>query len=673
MMRPLSRLRMIALLLAIGVLLPTVSFAEVDAILQRQIDRAIRRGRDALVPRLIELVKNPPGNHPMGRVALPLAAALKAGLPTKHPVVEEAFKKLDDMPLLQTYDVACYLFALDAMSRQLERQPKGSKSRTFVANTEAKKHVRARILKGVKWLVDARAEYAGHWSYGPLPPRSGAHDISNMQFAILGLQIGLKHRVRIPQQVFVEIAEFFLRARRSGTVKRDVQVKYTRTLEERLERGGTTRVVKARRVLPAGWAYTSRGGNAYPSMSAAGVSSLVVARNGLKGRGKISQEIDSILLSGYSWIGMRLNDFLDETKNVYYTLYSLEKVGDLAGIEEFDGQDWYRLGAQFLVARQNEKGSWNNYINTSFALMFLTRATKMTTTQPTIVTRGSGDGDSFGDYVYISRMDGFVSATEILLLLSETRRSKFLEVAKEAVANFDPRRRGDLAPSLLAMWTGQDRVTRFARDSLRTITGIRRGKRADYELWAEKYQKIRKYEVQREIEASTVIALFEESPWSTLRTRVIRLANRQGHYELLPLLIADLQSTKEPDYRRTLHSTLVRWTRVGRTAPSDDDEKAWENLGADWAVWHGENRDAFQRKVQARRLIARIESVTRGGALTAGGPIEKRVLGLVDDLVAVGTPGLPAIEDATGRESFSIYLLLALERIRGEPIDLGKL
>jgi hypothetical protein len=60
----------------------------------------------------------------------------------------------------------------------------------------------------------------------------------------------------------------------------------------------------------------------------------------------------------------------------YYTLFAIERCGAASGYKAFGTNDWFKLGADWLVKDQNkETGSWDgaNNFNTSFALLFLAR------------------------------------------------------------------------------------------------------------------------------------------------------------------------------------------------------------------------------------------------------------------------------------------------------------
>ncbi|MFH1230860.1 MAG: prenyltransferase/squalene oxidase repeat-containing protein, partial [Planctomycetota bacterium] len=63
----------------------------------------------------------------------------------------------------------------------------------------------------------------------------------------------------------------------------------------------------------------------------------------------------------------------------FYYLCALERAGVLLNTESFGRNEWYLLGAQYLLREQGTDGSWNkNEINTDtcFAILFLRRATK---------------------------------------------------------------------------------------------------------------------------------------------------------------------------------------------------------------------------------------------------------------------------------------------------------
>ncbi len=59
----------------------------------------------------------------------------------------------------------------------------------------------------------------------------------------------------------------------------------------------------------------------------------------------------------------------------YPHLWSVERWAGFTGRGQIGGADWYRLGAEWLLARQHPDGQWESRENTCFALLFLRRAT----------------------------------------------------------------------------------------------------------------------------------------------------------------------------------------------------------------------------------------------------------------------------------------------------------
>jgi hypothetical protein len=196
----------------------------------------------------------------------------------------------------------------------------------------------------------------GSWTYGM--NRAGQGDNSNSQYAVLGLNAA--------EEAGVEVArEVWLLARRYWEVCQQ---------------------------FDGGWAYTLNRQGSTASMTCAGVSSLVITGERLF-RGLESlhgAEIrhcghgggDLPLARGVDWLGthFRVDQNVGGTANwkLYY-LYGLERAGRLTGLRYFGGHDWYREGAEELVASQDRRsGAWTRggggpVIDTSFALLFLAK------------------------------------------------------------------------------------------------------------------------------------------------------------------------------------------------------------------------------------------------------------------------------------------------------------
>ena len=93
-----SRTLGLAITLLLGTLTSLYAADDDAGPFQKRINAAIARGKDNLMGQLPGMTAKPPGGYPMGRLALPLAAALKGGASAKDPVLVAAFNRLAKMP-----------------------------------------------------------------------------------------------------------------------------------------------------------------------------------------------------------------------------------------------------------------------------------------------------------------------------------------------------------------------------------------------------------------------------------------------------------------------------------------------------------------------------------------------------------------------------------------------
>jgi hypothetical protein len=608
--------------------------AAATADLEARAGRAIAAGKEALRRRFADLVKTDYHDYPLGRIALPLAALLKSGLAADDPLATAAFARLRGLPLEKTYCVACYLFALDALARRRSEEARGGDGRSAAVSPPHPSLDEAdlrRLEECVAWLVAAQLPEHGSWTY-ERPGKAARHDFSNTQFAVLGLQIGLDHGIDVPAEVFARVAGLFARSVTRDRREDDLELTLATGLEEKFLK---TRVVPVRRVRLAagGWGYTDprRGGGRrpvpakdrdpedgermgrepYASMTAAGASCLSIALRALgrepggarveaapAARGKPARrasadpallaEAERAFLAAAAWIARHFDLFLADDRHVFYTLYSLEKVGDLARIEAFGGRDWYREGAERLLGRQRADGGWGTYIDTSFALLFLTRATRpfAAGAAPAIYTGGGEPaGAGGGDLVFIERLGGFVSARAILGYLLEARRPELAELGAEVVRHYPPGRREELVPQLIAALAVPGAIGAFARRSLAEITGVEGGKPEAYETWLQELAAVRGLEGKEAPAAAEVAALLQKTSNTVLKARLAALAARRGLRSLAEILIAELASARDSRYRSQVHGALKLLTGAAVQAPPRDDGAAWDATAAAWEAW----------------------------------------------------------------------------------------
>jgi hypothetical protein len=184
-------------------------------------------------------------------------------------------------------------------------------------------------------------------------------DNSVSQFALLGLNAASRSGFKLP----------------SETWKRMLAI----TLKRQCKDGG--------------WSYEDPGG-AYGSMTCAGICATAICRHEL---GEKEPADDPAIAGGITWLTKNFTVKQNPEKNdwVYYYLYSLERVGRILDTEFIGENEWYPQGALRLVSTQPANGLWVGEGNerdprlaTSFALLFLTRATPTLKIQP----KHGGDG-----------------------------------------------------------------------------------------------------------------------------------------------------------------------------------------------------------------------------------------------------------------------------------------
>ena len=668
MNNPMNRL-ITGLVLLMGTLATVRSPAEDVGPFQKRINAAIARGRDNLLGQLPGMTAKLPGGYPMGRLALPLAAALKGGASTKDKTIVEAFAKLDKLQPSKTYGVACYLFALDALARKQAKEGVQRRGRTFVGRKphQARGDVRKRMAQMVEWLVNARVAGMGYWHYGV---SSGGHDFSNSQFAILGLQIGIEHGLAVPRKVFEEIAKIFVSSQTMLGEPEKINITYGLRLEDLLQTRTRRTVSKPQSasfsVKPGGWQYHATKGGSKASMTAAGASSLLVARNGLgRTNPALRQSLDKALVRSYAWINKNFNAFIQAGGGGHglYTMYSLEKVGDLGEIEKFGDHNWYVEGATILLDKQQGDGGWaGGYVNTSFAIFFLTRATRLKPySAPKILTNSPGGGGAANrDLVFIGRLNGFISAREILRILGDSRSTNMISVGEEVVRNYNQNFVGELAPALLNLWTGSsDKVSRFAKTSLQQITGLGGSNRSDYTTWYSDFEKIHAMNTASGVNAVALSSLLKNTASPTLKGKILGLAHRNKLYQMAGDLVGELATSSSHDYRLKVNGLLNLWSGRSVTPPAPKDADGWEKVVDAWRTWAVTESSSL---VASRRLDGLLSSLETASPTAAPG--------IIRQIVSLGDPVVPQLRRAVEKSEYSFHLIEALEQLTGKEIGL---
>ncbi|MEW6072689.1 MAG: hypothetical protein AB1726_08885 [Planctomycetota bacterium] len=288
------------------------------------INRAIDRGVEYLLS-----TQYPDGSwnymtheYRNGQTALAVYTLLKSGLAPGSDPVQRGIRYLRSRLPRHTYSAACELMA-------------------FGATKDPGLHPDMAAI--VELLVD--------WQMGGFSYPQGAVDLSNTQYAALGLRAAALAGLSVRSKVWSDLAEHVLSFQHAD--------------------GGFG---YQRESPPTG------------SMTAGGLTVLGACHEALAENDAMAgrvKRIEAALEAGVEWLrrrwSVRTNPQGDDRWVPYY-LYGLERVGALLGTARIGPHDWYWDGAQVLLPLQGGSGEWSTAWgeaepNTCFALLFLERAT----------------------------------------------------------------------------------------------------------------------------------------------------------------------------------------------------------------------------------------------------------------------------------------------------------
>lgn len=633
---------------------------------EERVQKSIDNGVKTLRSQLSDFFRIPPGDYPMGRIALCTAAILEAQVPTSDKAVDKAFRMLEDLPLEKTYSVACYLLALDAFWQQKQREESRSLQSELHGGPDqsgvAQGVIRKKMTRLVKWLVNARIPDKGVWSYESRPTR-GLYDHSNTHFAILGIGVGLKNDIKVPPAVLSQITLHLHQARRTDGSSFRLELTPTSRFTPVTTPGKSEPSVV--NVTPGGWPYEGTGVPT-PSMTAAGASNLLIVMDGLQRLGKqrsgLTKKAKRVLYSALAWMSEHMNEYLASDSLNWYTLYSLEKVGDLGGIEKFNGRDWFREGCETLMKNQRRDGSWRNHVDTAFAVLFMTRATRPYNDlyeAPTIVT-GPGSGrKGVEGQVYVDSLSGFISARQFLYYFAKKRDHDTQAIAEQVVRNYSQNEKGDLVPLLVMTWGNHhDDAAQFARRAIESITGVKGKKREFYLKWHRDEQEVRAfYGSNEKKDAASVGQLLNRCDGLVLKTRLLDYIERESLTDTSLDLVQELL-VNDLEYRQRVHTLLERYTSISVAPPETNSSGKWKRTHAQWSEWvNGTTGRVLFRRARLERLVAQLNRRDQS---------REEASRQLEELLQFGREAVPHILSALKAGDFRTELILGLERLSGE-------
>jgi hypothetical protein len=138
-----------------------------------------------------------------------------------------------------------------------------------------------------------------------------------------------------------------------------------------------------------GWSYQPPGGSPDLQMTCCGLIGLALA----EGTNKSDPARDRAIYAGLEFVTRQVGSPVSDPSKiprilerlpgggkvqVYYTLWTLERMCVLYDLTNLKGKDWHKWGAQLLVANQKADGSWRGSYaadgcDTAFSLLFLRR------------------------------------------------------------------------------------------------------------------------------------------------------------------------------------------------------------------------------------------------------------------------------------------------------------
>jgi hypothetical protein len=487
----------------------------------------------------------PTFGYPLGSRALYAAALCSAGEDPQSPFVRRLFDHLATLPMDRTYAASLYAIALECRFKSLAGTRPGRMAGP----------ARKELERAVTWLTRAQGKESGGWSY--LPIVSGRnYDLSNTQFAVLALGIGFRHGIEIPRAAAQGLLGASLKLAEPSEGTHELLVSY------QLDWSKPSRTVETFRGKPCGWRYSPSSGEAYFSMTAATVGSLLIAKQMLP---QNARDLDRSISEGLVWLDRHWKELTDRherpgtrtTGNYFYTVWTLEKACDLGDIGLLGEHDWFQDEARYLIASQREDGSWGEEtirpVATAFALLFLSRAQSQrpnVSAAPCLLTGPGAAGDR--DRVFVAKLKGYVSARGFLTFVAESADPKLLDLAAAVVDAYSPDARDDLIPPLRELLASKCAPIRdFALRKLKAVTGLKNIEKLD--AWCRTLEKINAAEATREPEKLCELVTKELN--GLLLERLLTAAERLKARKIVPQLIAYFLQAPA-DVRARVHRTL---------------------------------------------------------------------------------------------------------------------
>ncbi len=257
---------------------------------------------------------------PMGVMALGALALRKSGLDRDDAIIQDFVTRISKFELTKTYSVALYAMFLSSVST---------------------KRYADKLQTLANWIIQQQGP-EGLWGYP-----TGRVDLSNAQYALLGLKACVAGGAKVEKKVWQKAWDWFLK---------------------HPEKNGGFHYVPTKKV---------KIDPITGSMTAAALACLKICANQLPKDKNRLRRSKTVTKAALEWLGKHFVAEMNpgSGRSHYYYLYGVERVGSYYRLRRLGGKPWYMSGAKLLVEKQFSNGSWhNNFEDTCFALLFLRRA-----------------------------------------------------------------------------------------------------------------------------------------------------------------------------------------------------------------------------------------------------------------------------------------------------------
>lgn len=332
--------------------------------------------------------------YPIGPAALATLTLLKCGVPPDDPAVVKAFTVLREGNLDKVYEVGVLLMAIAARYSPAhdgfapeETDRYGNAAPKDPCKSAISEQDAAWMKRCVTFLIETQ-NAQGVWRYP-----NGGLDISNTQYALLGLQAANRCGTAVPAKVWLAALEYLV----------DAQDAFGKPcMYKANEVRGRYRMQWSEPALARGFRYIPEQ-KSFPvtgSMTTAGLAGLIICQSELWSSKRYTGELRAKTRRGIRDAMAWLQQYYDVDKNpveaprspdgsenadaapfgnmeswYHYYMYGLERAGILGRLRFLGDHDWYQEGAESLLRQQTPQGSWGPLEETCFALLFLKRAT----------------------------------------------------------------------------------------------------------------------------------------------------------------------------------------------------------------------------------------------------------------------------------------------------------